>query len=464
MSFSRALGVHAGRDPDRVAVVCGEDELTRAELDARSDAVAAHYRDAGVGRDQLVAIVLPNSADFFVAFVAAWKIGAIPLPLSHRLPRPELDAVLAVAQPALVVREPIAAAAGANGQIELAEMRCWKAMATGGSTGVPKVVLDDYPPLVDPLIPQNFMRLDGVILLGGPLYHSGPLINAIHGLLAGNTAVVMPRFDAEQALALIERHRVDWAFLVPTMQHRIWRLGEAVRRRYDISSLCDVVSSGGPFPAWLKEAMIGWLGADAIHEAYGGTEQLGGCYISGREALTHPGSVGRVKPGFEMQIRDERGAEVAAGEIGQIWFRSTEHSNPMYRYVGREADNGDGWDSFGDVGHVDAEGYLYIADRRTDLIVTGGANVYPAEVEAAIDAHPAVRSSAVIGLPDGDLGSRVHAIVDAPSPPIDEAQLRAHLTEYLAPYKVPRSFEFVSEPLRDDAGKVRRSALREARL
>ena len=136
----------------------------------------------------------------------------------------------------------------------------------------------------------------------------------------------------------------------------------------------------------------------------------------------------------------------------------------MYRYVGRPAEMSDGWDSFGDMGHVDDDGYLYIADRRTDLIVSGGANVYPAEVEAALEAHTAIRSSAVVGLPDDDLGQRVHAIVDAPEGAPTEAELRAHLAGFLAPYKVPRSFEFVGEPLRDDAGKVRRSALREQRL
>jgi bile acid-coenzyme A ligase len=255
------------------------------------------------------------------------------------------------------------------------------------------------------------------------------------------------------------------------MQHRIWRLGEDVRNRSDVSSLRAVVSSGGPYPAWLKAEMIGWLGADAIHEAYGGTEQIGGCAISGVEALRKPGSVGRVRAGFELSIRDDDGNELPAGAVGHIWFRPLDRS-PRFRYAGAAHDAAgpaapEGWGTFGDLGHVDDDGYLFIADRRTDLIVTGGANVYPREVEAAIESHPLVRSSAVIGLPDDDLGQRVHAVVDvAGAAPTDElrAALRSHVGERLAPSKVPRVFELVHEPLRDEAGKVRRSALRDARM
>jgi bile acid-coenzyme A ligase len=158
------------------------------------------------------------------------------------------------------------------------------------------------------------------------------------------------------------------------------------------------------------------------------------------------------------------GSECEPGEVGEIFMLPPGGQGSTYRYVGAEAKaTADGWETLGDLGTLDADGYLYVVDRRTDMIVTGGANVYPAEVEAALDAHPAVRSSCVVGLPDDDLGQRVHAIVDAPAPP-GEAELREHLAKHLVRYKIPRSFEFVDEPLRDDAGKVRRSALREARL
>ncbi|CAB4773538.1 MAG: AMP-binding protein [Actinobacteria bacterium] len=467
-TYLEAFRVQIDRDPDRLAVVCGDESITRRELDHRSNQVARALAAQEVGAGDLVAIVLPNGVDLFVTVVAAWKLGAVPLPLSHRLPSAELDAVLGVAQPAAVLRTPIDPRDEDASPLPAIPMRYWKAMSTGGSTGMPKVVIDESPPYASAFEPQNFMQVDGTMLVAGPLYHSGPFINSIRGLLVGNTIVLMERFDAERALSLIEQHRVDWAFLVPTMQHRVWRLGADVHRRYDVSSLRAVISSGGPYPAWLKECMIGWLGAETIQEAYGGTEQLGGCSISGVEALAKPGSVGRVRAAYEMCVRDESGSDLPAYEVGQIWFRAKDGSS-AYRYLGRAPDEGAGWGSFGDLGHVDDDGYLFIADRRTDLIVTGGANVYPAEVEAAIESHPAVRSSAVIGMPDDDLGHRVHAIVDVGGHDDDGdpeqliAAVREHLAGQLVTYKRPRTYEIVRASLRDEAGKVRRFALRAER-
>jgi bile acid-coenzyme A ligase len=274
----------------------------------------------------------------------------------------------------------------------------------------------------------------------------------------------MTRFDAEESLALVERHQVDYALFVPTMMQRIWRLPEATRARYDLSSLRSVMASGAPSPAWLKRAWIEWLGPERIFEAYGGSERIGGTQITGSEWLAHPGSVGRPTGGRKLRILDPQGRELPAGEIGEVFMLPPGGQGSTYRYIGAEARASDGgWETLGDMGYVDDEGYLYLVDRKTDMIVTGGANVYPAEVEAAIDAHPSVRSSAVIGLPDGDLGQRVHAIVDAPGGASEDA-LRQHLGEHLVRYKIPRSFEFVGKPLRDDAGKLRRSALREARM
>jgi bile acid-coenzyme A ligase len=298
----------------------------------------------------------------------------------------------------------------------------------------------------------------------GPLYHAGPFITAWQQLCCGGRVVVMPRFDALRALELIEAERVDWVLFVPTMMQRIWRLPEADRGRFDLTSLVTVMSSGAPSPEWLKRAWIDWLGPERIWEAYGGSERIGGTMISGSEWLAHPGSVGRPTADRKIRILDEGGRALPPGEIGLVYMMPPGGQGSTYRYIGATPDStDDGWETLGDMGYVDEEGYLYLVDRKTDMIVTGGANVYPAEVEAAIDDHPAVRSSAVIGLPDEDLGQRVHAIVDAPSPPA-EAELRSHLARRIAGYKVPRSFEFVDQPLRDDAGKVRRSALRDQRI
>jgi bile acid-coenzyme A ligase len=273
----------------------------------------------------------------------------------------------------------------------------------------------------------------------------------------------MSRFDPKQALQLIEAHRVQWVNLVPTMLHRIWRLPEDVRCRYDLSSLQRVVSSGAPCAGWLMRAWIGWVGADRMFEAYGGTERIGGTLISGSEWLEHPGSVGRPTGGRKVRIAGEDGHPLPPGEIGEVFFLPPGGQGSTYRYVGASArSTQDGWETLGDLGYLDADGFLYLVDRRTDMIVTGGENVYPAELEGAIDAHPGVGSSCVIGLPDEDLGQRIHAIVEADSG--IEEELRAHLAEALVRYKLPRTIEFVRTPLRDDAGKLRRSRLRAERL
>jgi bile acid-coenzyme A ligase len=242
------------------------------------------------------------------------------------------------------------------------------------------------------------------------------------------------------------------------MMLRIWRLPAAERAARDLSSLRVVLHLGAPCPVWLKEAWIEWLGPDVICEVYAEAEALGATMITGREWLVHRGSVGRPLYG-EFRVVDPAGREHPRREVGEIVMRRRPNDPPPCRYVGAEARTfGDGWESLGDLGWMDADGYLYLADRRTDLILVGGANVYPAEVEAALEEHPRVRSSAVVGLPDEDLGQRVHAIVQVEGEVSDD-ELRAHLAERLVRYKIPRTFERSPTPLRDDAGKVRRSEL-----
>ncbi|MFP8879759.1 MAG: AMP-binding protein, partial [Myxococcota bacterium] len=222
--------------------------------------------------------------------------------------------------------------------------------------------------------------------------------------------------------------------------------------------------TGAPSPDWLKRAWIDWLGSDRIFEAYGGSERIAGTLISGTEWLAHPGSVGKPTGDRRVLILGPDGNPRPAGEIGEVFMMPPGGQGSTYRYIGAESTaTADGWESLGDLGYLDEAGYLYLVDRKTDMIVTGGANVYPAEVEAALDAHPKVRSSAVVGLPDEDLGQRIHAIFEAVEA-LTDTELREHLADRLARHKIPRSFERVSEPLRDDAGKLRRSALRDARV
>lgn len=476
MSYPAALALHARTRPDEVAMVCDDEALRWSELERRSTQLAHAFQATGVTEGSFVTIALPNGIPFVLSCVAAWKLGASPQPISSQLPAPEREAIIAHARPSLVVGVSEDQAAGfasvpvdfdAGGQIDaplpdrVSPHR--HALASGGSTGRPKLIVDVLPAECDPTEPFYGNQPGTTVLVPGPLFHAAGFVNTTTTLLLGGKLVLMSRFDPEQALALIERHRVQWISFVPTHLQRIWRLPEQTRSRYDLSSLTRVVSSGGPCPDWLMRALIDWLGPEIVCNAYGGTERIGGTMITGSEWLAHPGSVGRPTMGRKIRVLGPNGEELPPGEVGEVFMMPPGGQGSTYRYVGAEArSTGDGWETMGDLGYLDEDGFLYLSDRRSDMIVTGGENVYPAEVEAALLSHEAVESCAVIGLPDDDFGSRVHAIVEARG--VDEETLKVHVGEQLARYKVPRSYEFVDQPLRDEAGKVRRSALRQARL
>jgi bile acid-coenzyme A ligase len=475
LSISRAITWHADQQPDAVSVADDERSLTRRELDRTSNRLARAYAQMGVVRDDLVTVALPNGVEFFEACCALWKLGAVPQPVSYRLPLPEREAIVELADSRIVVGAEIAGRPCVPAGFDASEHDdgllpdevgfSWKAPTSGGSTGRPKIILSGTPGLVDPEesgVP--YMPRSGIQLVPGPLYHNGPFIYSMRGLFSGMRLQVMPRFDAETVLRLVQDVGVTWMLLVPTMMQRIWRLPEDVRQSYDLSSLQRFLHLGAPCPAWLKEAFIGWLGPDRVDELYAGTESQAVTVITGPEWLQHKGSVGRPVIGRMKVLDPETGAELPPGQTGEIFQMPTGGPGSTYTYLGAEPRSLDGWESLGDLGYMDADGYLYLADRSKDLILSGGANVYPAEVEAVLDAHPAVRSSAVVGLPDDDLGERVHAIVDVADNDVSTDELLAHVGESLVRYKVPRSVELVREPLRDDSGKVRRSELRTARI
>lgn len=479
LSLSRILAYWTDQQPDRVAVSHEGREVTFAQLEASSNRLARAYEELGIKADDFVTIALPNSIAFFEACFATWKLGATPQPVSAKLPKFELDQIIEVGNPKLVVGAdpgahpgvttlPVGFEADSKLSSEPLPERTatsWKAMTSGGSTGRPKLIVTKQPATRDPEDPFLNFPMRGSVLIPGPLYHNGPFMWATGGLFKGNTVSITTRFDAEQTLQLIEAQRVDTIYMVPTMMQRVWNLPTEVRLKYDVSSLKTLWHLAAPCPAWLKDAYIEWLGAEVIWELYGGTEGQGGTVITGPEWLAHRGSVGRPNEACEMKIVDERGNALPPGEIGEVFMRPKAGPGTTYRYIGAEAKSMDGgWESLGDMGSMDADGYLYLSDRQTDMILSGGANIYPAEVEAAIDAFPGVRSSAVIGLPHEDLGNYVHAIVDAPAGTISKEALLAHLADRLVRYKLPRTVEFVSEPLRDDAGKVRRKSLRAERM
>ncbi|MDE2406050.1 MAG: AMP-binding protein [Sphingomonadales bacterium] len=467
--------------PDRWAVRHGDAVATWGELADRSRRRANALATMGVAEGDRVVLALPNGNAFYEWTFALWQLGATPTVVSPRLPAPELRAIVDLAQPRVVIADDPALQA-ALGALPMAFGRdhgdarplpprvapSWKAMTSGGSTGRPKLIVDALPAAFPDDLRTSRLPADGVLLNPGPLYHNFPFAMTHSALLHGNAVVGMVRFDAAELLRLVAAHRVQWLNLVPTMMQRIARLPAAVRAAHDLSSLETVWHTAAPIAPALKRFWIDWLGGGRIWEMYGGTEGICTTQLDGTEWLTHPGSVGR-PVGGELSIRDPDGAELPPGETGEVFLRRTgawAAGGPSYRYVGAESRRlADGWESLGDHGWLDADGYLYIADRRTDLILTGGRNVYPAEVEGVLLAHPAVAEAIVIGLPDDDLGARVHAIVRLePGAGARESDLRDFVRAHLVGYKVPCAIEFTAATLRDEAGKARRSALRAERL
>ena len=458
MSIGRAFGHLAAVDPDAVAVRCGEETLTRREFDLTTNRLARAWADR-VDPDQLVTIALPSGIDFVLACVAVWKLGATPQPLSPYLARSERETIMHLAAPALVIEGPLGDLPDDDSPLPDLAASSWKAPTSSGSTGRPKIVRATAPATVDPDgIVAPFVPRHAVQLVAGPMFHAAPFVYAMRGLMTGHQLVVMPRFDAAEALELIERHRVTWAMLVPTMMHRIWRLPDEARAQADLSSLESILHLGARCAPWLKEAWIDWLGPHRIIELYAGTESQGLALITGDEWLDHRGSVGRGISGSQFRIARPDGSRCGPCEVGEILMRRD--GGPNYAYVGAGTDVRDGWHTLGDSGWIDAEGFLYVGDRLDDVIVSGGINVQPADVEAVIESHPSVRSSIAVARDDEDLGQRVHAVVDVAGSNLTEDELSRWVADRLDREKRPRSWQFVNEPLRDDTGKVRRHSWR----
>jgi len=343
----------------------------------------------------------------------------------------------------------------------------YKAIASGGSTGKPKLVVSSgafcYPADRHPFALALGLKAGDRLYSPGPLYHNQAFLFTQVALFAGGSVVLNERFDADQALATIHRYRPTVLSLVPTMMSRMLRAPGLANA--DLGSVRSMWHLAAPCPAWVKRGWIDLLGASRVNELWAATALTGVTLIGGEEWLRHPGSVGR---GWNTEIRilDAERRPLPPGEVGEVFSRFAGGPAP-YRYLGAAALEtvADDFTSVGDLGCLDAEGYLYLADRRTDLIISGGANVVPAEVESVLTQHPAVRDAAVIGLRDDDLGRRVHAIVELATG-IEVAvlsELDLHVRKLLAGYKVPRSYEVIPALPRDEAGKIRKSALRDER-
>lgn len=470
ISLGRALAWHAGRDPARPALTMRDQSYSREAFDRATNRLARAFAAHGIGKDDRVAVVLPTSPAHQISCFAIWKLGGLVMPLPHYAAEHELRHLIGLGDPKLVIGvdparfpdhdvipegfEPDPALSDAPLPDAVATM--WKASTSGGSTGLPKLIYEKRTGTIDPMAPMPMLRMtvDDVILHPAPAYHNAPFSQTSFALCWGAHVILMPRFDPVEWLRTVEKHRVRWAYLVPTMMSRILALPDDVRLGFDISSLEVVMHMAAPCPEWVKQAWIDWVGPDAVWDIYGGTEGFGGSVINGREWLAHRGSVGR--PVSPVRIQDADGRPMATREIGGIFFR------PMQQ--GGIIDLPDIWQSYGDMGWLDEDGYLYIADRRTDMILTGGANLYPAEIEGVIEQHPAIAGAVVVGLPDGDLGAKAHAVIElapganAPEP----AELARFIGARLSRNKLPYTFEIVQGPLRNEAGKVRRAQIRAA--
>lgn len=464
---------YAAQRPHDVAVRCADATLTWQQLHLASNRVARGLLARGVTLGDLVTVMLPNSLDVIVATFACYKAGATPQPLSPRLTETELAEIIELARPGAIISEDgltvaeLADLGGSDDDLPTVIAPSWKAPTSGGSTGRPKIIVAGSPAVFKPLGPSRWGIEPGErMLTTAPVFHNAPMGTTFYALFHGGEVTLMPRFDPERTLELVERNAITWLYLVPTMMRRIHALPENVKARHDLSSLRSAWHVAAPCPPWLKEAWMDWLGPERIWELYAGTEADAGCTISGVEWLAHRGSVGQVKWG-EIKIVDEDGIDVKEPRVaGEVYLRVTPGNPPAFRYIGATAKElGDGWLSLGDMGEFDEDGYLYLHDRLSDMILVGGVNVFPAEIENALQAHPDVLSAAVIGLPDGDLGNRVHAIVETPvDSPASADEIAQFLAPRLSPHKRPKTIEIVHSPLRDDTGKMRRSALRAARM
>ena len=501
----------AERQPSRIAITESNGGCsTFGELRDRVDRLSHALRGCGAKTGDAVAVLLPNSSDWLASALAISQIGAYLVPLNWHLTAEELAYLLsnsmsrvliadhrfastasqAARQAALPEQGRLAVAGDIPGFRDLQSLLDAQPDAplgdrlagsimfySSGTTGRPKGIrrpLTGLPPegalaRTLPLYSGMFgLRAgNGAHMVCTPLYHAAPGSRAIQMLHLGHRLVLLEKWDSERVLALIESERIDSVQLVPILFHRLLQLPQAIRQRYDLSSLRTVIHAAAPCPPETKRRMIEWLGP-VLHEYYACSEG-GGTYVGSDDWLRRPGTVGRRYPFSKLAILDEDGAELPAGEPGLIYMNDGfdfEYFNDPQKT--RSVKRGDLFTA-GDYGYLDEEGWLYLCDRRSDLILSGGVNIYPAEIEAVLMQHPSVSDAVVVGLPDPEWGQSVCALVQprepAPSHALEalRAELMAYCRQHLASFKRPRHLLLAHVP-RTDAGKVGRAAVRQALL
>ncbi len=475
--------------PDAIALRLDERSMTFGALSnaARDLAHALHQR--GVRRGDRVAVLVPNSMEFFVATHAIGRLGAIVVPVNIHFKADEAGWIVADSgATAVVVVEALREVLGNVATVPhvVVVEDGWPAdcpeidppavigdawpttMAyTSGTTGRPKGVAmgpDDIRRRAVGAAAGGMrwgLNETDVHLMVGPAYHSGPSYWAQMHLAFGASVVIMERWDARHALELIERHRVTTTHMVPANFQRILALAEPVRSAFDLSSLKIVVHAAAPCPIPLKREFMAFVGTHKVWEYYGASEG-GGTVISPEEWLERPGSVGRPYPGNEFVILDDDGHEVPVGEVGTIWVKPAESSFEYHNDPEKTAaQHRESFFTVGDAGSLDADGYLYLADRQSDMVICGGVNIYPREIEECLLTHPDVVDCAVLGLPDEEWGEVLYALVQPRTDAdLDDADIVSWVRDRMADYKRPRVVEFVDELPRDPNGKTRKPRLR----
>ncbi|WP_205873976.1 class I adenylate-forming enzyme family protein [Mycobacterium camsae] len=475
--FATKLTELAEQQPDDTAVTVvslggSAQAVTFGELDARASQWGRALAARGAETGSLVAIAIPNSMHLVLATLGCWKVGAVPIPMHWDLPEWERDRVRAVINPAVVVDEvsrweldAYATAAPAT-PLPTAVSPTANGICSSGSTGVPKVILNLAPSLWIPQQGEPFLEnwtpvpKPQRIMVPAPMYHTNGFAPLLM-LLAGDHLVILEKFDAPTFVDTIERFRISNFTATPTMLSRVAALPDIGRR--DLSSIVFILQGAAVMPPSLLHTWFELLSPEQIVMAYGMTENLGLTALRGDEWLSHPGSVGRGFRDTEIRILDADKRPLAPGEQGDVYLRAPMSAG--YRYLGGAPplpSTEDGFRSAGDIGHLDEDGYLHITDRRADMIISGGANVFPAEVESALSGHPGIADVVVIGLADARWGRRVHAVVHAAGP-LTEQQVIEYAKSRLAPYKVPKTVEFVDAIPRTAATKVNRSTMVAAR-
>lgn len=493
-------------------IIAGNVSLTRDVLVGRGEQVAAGLAAMGVREGDVIAVLLRNGMAYLEIIQACKRLGCYYCPINWHYTADEVaflvsdsgarlliadddlwrqaQGALPAGLPVLRVSGPTAGAGGsvAETSVDFADYDAWRDaqprydgplvaprghMAyTSGTTGRPKGVvrqpfpmdrLADHLAAVESVVEQVYGLRPGCrALLPAPIYHSAPSVFAQVALRACDTLVLMPRFDPVDVLRLIQQHRIDTVYLVPIMYVRLLKLDAQTRGSFDLSSLRFVASTGAPCAPDLKRAMIDWLGP-VVHETYASSEAGMVTVIDSHEAMARPGSAGRPIGAAQVRIYADDGSQCAPGQIGHIHVRQPAYADFTYRNhpEARQAIERDGLIGLGDLGYVDADGYLFVCDRESDMVISGGVNIYPAEIEHHLTQYPGVADCAVFGVPDAEFGERLLGLIQpAPNADVDVQDVMRWLDSRIARYKVPRELLLRPALPRDDNGKIAKRRLR----